>query len=108
MVEVDTYDALDRKLAHALQVNGRAPFRLLGAVLGVSDQTVARRYARLHRDGVLHVIGVCDLDVLRMSQWIIRVRTTPAAAKSVGAALAQREDTSWINLCGAGTDIVFA
>jgi DNA-binding Lrp family transcriptional regulator len=108
MVESDAYDALDRKMAHALQLHGRAPFRLLGAVLGVSDQTVARRYARLRRHGVLHVVGVSDLDVLRMSQWIIRVKTTPAAAKSVGAALARREDTSWINFCGAGTDIVFA
>ena len=108
MAESDTYDALDRTIAHALQLNGRAPFRLLGEVLGVSDQTVARRYARLRRQGALHVVGVSDLDLLRMSQWIVRVKTTPAAAKSVGAALAQREDTSWINVCGAGTDIVFA
>jgi DNA-binding Lrp family transcriptional regulator len=108
MANSDTYDALDRAVAHALQLNGRAPFRLLGDVLGVSDQTVARRYARLRRHGVLHVVGVSNLDLLRISQWVIRVRTVPAAAKSVGAALAEREDTSWINFCGAGTDIVFA
>jgi DNA-binding Lrp family transcriptional regulator len=108
MANSDTYDALDRAVAHALQVNGRAPFRLLGDVLGVSDQTVARRYARLRRHGVLHVVGISDLDRLRISQWVIRVRTIPGAAKSVGAALAGREDTSWINFCGAGTDIVFA
>ena len=108
MSDSDTYDALDRAVAHALQLHGRAPFRLLGTVLGVSDQTVARRYARLRRHGVLHVVGVSGLDVLRMSRWIIRVTTTPAAAKAVGAALAEREDTSWINFCGAGTDIVFA
>ena len=108
MADPDTYDALDRALAHALQLNGRAPFRRLGAVLGVSDQTVARRYARLRRHGVLHVVGVSDLDLLRTAQWIVRVQTTPAAAKSVSAALAEREDTSWINDCGAGTDIVFA
>lgn len=105
---VDGFDDLDRALAHALQLNGRAPFRLLGSVLGVSDQTIARRYARLRRDGVLRVVGVFDIDLLRMSQWVIRVKTTPAAAKSVGAALAARVDTSWVNLCGAGTDIVFA
>src|SRR5690242_12370314 len=108
MANSDTYDALDRAVAHALQLNGRAPFRLLGDVLGVSDQTVARRYARLRRHGVLHVVGVSDLDRLQLSQWVVRVRTIPAAAKSIGAALAEREDTSWINFCGAGTDIVFA
>jgi DNA-binding Lrp family transcriptional regulator len=107
-MESDIYDDLDRGLAHALQVNGRAPFRLLGTVLGVSDQTVARRYARLRRQGALHVVGVSDLDLLSLSQWIIRVKSVPSAAKSVGAALAKRDDTSWINVCGAGTDIVFA
>lgn len=108
MANPDTYDALDRALVHALQLNGRAPFRLLGAVLGVSDQTAARRYARLRRNGVLQVVAVSDLDRLQSAQWIVRVQTTPAAARSVSAALAEREDTSWINDCGAGTDIVFA
>src|SRR3982750_3136510 len=100
MANTDTYDTLDRALAHALQLNGRVPFRLLGAVLGVSDQTVARRYARLRRHGVLHVVGVSDLDLSQTAQWVVRVQTTPAAAKSVTAALAEREDTSWINDCG--------
>ena len=28
---------------HALQINGRASFSLIAEVLGVSDQTIARR-----------------------------------------------------------------
>jgi DNA-binding Lrp family transcriptional regulator len=36
-------DLLDRKIAHALQIDGRAPFRAIGTALGVSDQTIARR-----------------------------------------------------------------
>src|SRR3954447_5816865 len=44
-VESD-YDELDRRLVHALQIDGRAPFSAIADVLGVSDRTVARRYAR--------------------------------------------------------------
>lgn len=104
----DAYDQVDRALVHALQLHARAPFRLLGQVVGISDQTAARRYAKLRRAGALRVVGVSGSDLLRRSQWIIRVKTAPAAVKAVGAALAAREDTSWVNLCGAGTDIVFA
>lgn len=42
-----TLDPLDLKLLHALQIDGRAPFSRIAEVLGVSDQTVARRFRRL-------------------------------------------------------------
>jgi len=48
-------DALDLQILHALQVNGRVGFGLLGRVLGVSDQTVARRYARMRSASGLRV-----------------------------------------------------
>jgi DNA-binding Lrp family transcriptional regulator len=107
-VYVDTVDGLDRALVHALQIDGRAPFRRIAAVLGVADQTIARRYARLSRARLLQVVGVTDPDLLAAPQWIVRLRASPSAAQQLGAALARREDTSWINFCGAGSDIVFA
>jgi len=36
-------DRLDRQILQALQLEGRAPFSRLAAVLGVSEQTIARR-----------------------------------------------------------------
>ncbi|MFI6833783.1 Lrp/AsnC family transcriptional regulator [Kribbella sp. NPDC050241] len=50
-------DDLDRAIAHALHIDGRAPFNRIAAVLGVSDQTVARRYQRLRSGGLLRVVG---------------------------------------------------
>jgi DNA-binding Lrp family transcriptional regulator len=46
-VETDSHDDLDRQLVHALVIAPRAPFRLLADVMGVSDQTIARRYRKL-------------------------------------------------------------
>ncbi|MGI5336160.1 Lrp/AsnC family transcriptional regulator [Streptomyces sp. CA-181903] len=98
-------DASDQALAHALQVDGRAPFRRIAEVLGVSDQTVARRYGRLRSAGVLRVLGLTE--PLRMGQapWIVRIRCAPSASAQIATALARRRDTTWINLTAGGTEI---
>lgn len=99
-------DVLDTQLLHALQIDGRAPFSLIAEVLGVSDQTIARRYHRLRSAGLLHVRGLADPDRLGQTQWIIRVQCIPNAATAVAEALARRPDTSWIGLASGGTEII--
>ncbi|WP_261574600.1 Lrp/AsnC family transcriptional regulator [Frankia gtarii] len=98
-------DRLDRQIMHALQVDGRAPFARIGEVLGVSDQTVARRYARLRGTGTLRVLGLVDPLRIGLTAWLVRVRCTPDAAASVGEALARRTDTRWVSLISGGTEI---
>lgn len=103
---ISRYDDLDRALLHALQIDGRAPFRRIGEVLGVSDQTVARRYARLRAARALRVVGLRDLAAVRVTQWLLKVRAAPDAAGEIAQALARRADTSWVSLCSGGTEIV--
>lgn len=105
MVDSD-YDDLDRQLVHALHVAGRAPFNRIAEVLGVSDQTVARRYTRLRSTGALRVVGAPDPRVLGEVAWFVRLRCTPDAAEPLAAALANRPDTSWIRLTSGGTELV--
>jgi DNA-binding Lrp family transcriptional regulator len=104
-VKSRTYDSLDRQLVHALQLDGRASFSRIAEALGVSDQTVARRYARLRGEGALQVVGLTDPAALGETQWIIRVQCAPDAASSVAEALARRDDTSWVSLSSGGTEI---
>lgn len=99
-------DVMDLRLATALQVDGRASYSRIAAVLGVSDQTVARRYARLRSSGALRVVGLTDPDATGDLQWFVRVHTTPGAAQAIAAALAKREDTSWVMLVAGGTEIL--
>ncbi|TDW23051.1 Lrp/AsnC family transcriptional regulator [Kribbella kalugense] len=101
----DPFDQLDRGLLHALHIDARAPFRRLGDVLGVSDQTVARRYARLRESGALRVTALSHPGRTQEVQWLLRVRAVPSAAGEVADALARRPDTSWVNLCAGGTEI---
>jgi DNA-binding Lrp family transcriptional regulator len=104
-METVTLDRLDRCLAHALQIDGRAPFSKIGEVLGVSENTVARRYRRLRSAGILRVVGVVDGLRLDHVSWAIRLRCTPDAASAVATALARRNDTAWVSLLSGGTEI---
>lgn len=99
-------DVLDLQLAHALQVDGRASFTRIATVLGVSDQTVARRYARLRSSRALRVVGLTDPDATGDTQWYVRVTVTPDAAQTIAHALAKRPDTSWVMLLAGGTEIL--
>ncbi|OPF79285.1 AsnC family protein [Streptomyces antioxidans] len=104
-MESDAYDDLDRALVHALQLDGRAPFSRLAEVLGVSDQTVARRYTRLRTTGALRVLGLTDPAAVGDVVWMVRVRCLPDAALPVAEALARRTDTSWVHVLSDGTEV---
>lgn len=102
----DTFDRLDMQVLSALEVNGRAPFSRIATVLGVSDQTVARRYRRLCAEGGLRVVAVRDAERLGRDQWILRLRCAPHNAGTIADALAKRPDTAWIGLASGGTEVV--
>jgi DNA-binding Lrp family transcriptional regulator len=98
-------DLLDKQIIHALIIDGRAPFSHIAAVTDVSEQTVARRYRRMHAAGVVRVTGVPDTALLGHSEWVIRLQCVPDAAAAVAAALARRPDTFWVQLTSGGTEI---
>ncbi|MER5890581.1 AsnC family transcriptional regulator [Streptomyces sp. NPDC001941] len=99
-------DALDLRLLHALDVAGRAPFARIAEVLGVSDQTVARRYRRLRAEAGLRVVGVRDTMGLGEDSWMLRLRCTPDAAEALARALARRPGTAWIAIASGGTEVI--
>ncbi|GAA1151140.1 MULTISPECIES: hypothetical protein [Streptomyces violaceusniger group] len=48
-------------------------------MLGVSDQTVARRYARLRNEAGVRVIGALWPESVGRQLWLVRVRCVPEA-----------------------------
>jgi DNA-binding Lrp family transcriptional regulator len=101
----DSFDELDRQLVNALQLDPRTPFSRIASVLGVSDQTVARRYSRLRTERLIRVLGLTDPEALGEDRWLVRVQCTPDAASAIASALARRDDTSWVSLNSGGTEI---
>jgi DNA-binding Lrp family transcriptional regulator len=98
-------DEMERGLVQALQIDGRAPFSRIAGVLGVSTQTVMRRYQRLRAEAGLRVVGVADPDRAGRTQWIVRISTAPGSSEALAQALSRRSDTSWVKLTSAGTEI---
>jgi DNA-binding Lrp family transcriptional regulator len=105
-VKTSQLDDVDRQLLHALTMAPRASFRLLAAVLGVSDQTVARRYRRLADTAGLRVFGLIDGQRAGWVDWLVRLQAAPGSAQRIAETLAQRPDTRWVRLYSGGTEIV--
>jgi DNA-binding Lrp family transcriptional regulator len=102
----DPLDDLDGKIIQSLQIDPRAGFSAIGEVLGVSEQTVARRFRRLRADGLLRVIGLVSLPHLGQSEWIVRVTCQPGGTGPLADALARRDDVAWVTLTAGGSEIV--
>src|SRR5262249_6500326 len=68
---------------------------------GTSEQTVARRYHRLHEAGAARVV-VLPTAADQGLEWIVRIGARPGAAGRVATALAARHDVSWVRIMSGG------
>lgn len=98
-------DALDRALVQALMIDGRVPFSRLAEILGVTDQTVTRRYRRLRTAGLLRVIGLPVGTRIGLYESRLRIQCTPGAAVAIADALARRRDIAWVTINAGGTEV---
>jgi DNA-binding Lrp family transcriptional regulator len=99
-------DALDLQIVQCLLHDGRAPFRRVAGALGVSEQTVARRYRGLLAAGALRVQVQPDERVTGRQRWFVRVQCKPDAAAVLAASMAARDDVSWVSITSGGSEIV--
>src|SRR5882757_10817849 len=99
-------EPIDHRIIHALQLDGRASFNRIATVLGVSEQTVARRYRRMRGDGIVRVIGLVDPRRLGQTTWTVRIQCRPGTAAKLADALARRSDVAWVSLTAGGAEII--
>ena len=107
-MESITVDELDQQLAQCLAVDGRASFSAIAEVIGVSDQTVARRYRRLRSAGLLRVVGLKWVRSAGGTNWFLRLRCVPGSGEAIAATLARRNDTRWVQLLSGDTEVLCA
>ena len=98
-------DRLDRQIIHGLQLSPRVPFARLATVLGVSEQTVSRRYQRMRTHGLIRVFGIAN-SAGATSAWLLRIGCRPGTAPATAAALAKRTDTSWVSIGAGGAELI--
>ncbi|MFF5078822.1 Lrp/AsnC family transcriptional regulator [Actinoplanes sp. NPDC000266] len=99
-------DHIDRQILHALHLSPRAPFARVAAVIGVSEQTVARRYQRMRGAGIVRVLARPDPSKMPgTTYWTLRIGCRPGTAPGLADALARRGDTAWISIGAGGAEI---
>lgn len=99
-------DDLDAQILHALQLAPRVSFRRIAAVVESTEATVARRYHRLRRDGVVRVVGIQNRWVDGEASWLCRMRAAPEHIPKIADALIRRPDVSHANVLAGWTDLV--
>ncbi len=73
-------------------------------MIGTSEQTVARRYRRLHEAGAVRVLVIPTV-ADELLEWIVRIGVRPGAAARLARALAERDDVSWVRIMSGGAEI---
>ncbi|MEU8225057.1 Lrp/AsnC family transcriptional regulator [Kribbella sp. NPDC048915] len=105
MKRSDTFSDLDRQVACALQVNGRAGWAQIAKVLGVSERTVARRAQPLLDSGTIRVVATVDTQRIGWGEpALLRLRCQPGATRGVAMALAESRETRTVMLTEGSTD----
>jgi DNA-binding Lrp family transcriptional regulator len=99
-------ERIDRQIVHCLRHDGRASFRRIADVLGVSEQTVARRYRALRSRGALRVQALPDARAAGDRTWFVRMRCRPDSTDALADAVAARADVSWVSITSGGSEIV--
>lgn len=99
-------DPVDTRIIHALQCSPRVTFRRAAELIGVSEQTVARRYQALRRDGVLRVLGRIAPASRRHDEWVARIHCRPDRVDAIADALARREDVSFAHITSGGAEVM--
>src|SRR4051812_10264314 len=103
--ESSILDVLDQQILYALVHDARIPFAKLGAILDVSEQTVARRYRSLRERGIMHVSGQVNAVPLGHARWVLRIKSTPDKALRLAESLARFPDLSWVTLLSTGSEV---
>jgi len=100
-------DDLDRRIAAALQVNGRATWRQVARAVGSSESTVARRAQQLIDSGFMRVTGVVDPISCGFGYPVlVQLKCEVGAAGDAAELLAERPDVRFVALVTGAFDVV--
>ncbi|MER6689895.1 Lrp/AsnC family transcriptional regulator [Streptomyces minutiscleroticus] len=99
---------MDSLILHALHVAPRAPFRVIGEAVGVSEQTVARRYRAMRRAGTMRVVGLVSPAVNGFASSMVRITLRPDRIDALAEAVTRLPEISFANVSVGGSEIVCA
>ena len=100
-------DELDRRIIGALQVDGRAPFKLVAEILHLPERTVSRRGQHLLETGLLQVTGLIEREMVHRKEAIlVRIKCTPGLNRVVATALAHLDESIFVYITSGENEII--
>lgn len=103
----DALDPLDRLIAAALQLNGRAAWRDIASVVDSTETTVARRAQRLIDAGLVRVTVSRTPACSGMSQVAtVYIRCAPGTPRQVAATIAGRREAWSTGVFAGDADVI--
>lgn len=100
-------DEADRRIAVALQVNGRASWLQVARAVGISESTVARRAQRMIRDEQIRVAAIADPVRCGFGYWVLlQIKCQVGAGLQVAHALADRPDVRYVAVVTGTYDLI--
>lgn len=99
------FDALDRRVASALQVDGRASWSSIAHALGESERTVLRRGRRLLESGAV-TVAARPVRGSGSQTAVVEIECEPGLAQAAARALALRTDSVMVHLVTGSVDCV--
>jgi DNA-binding Lrp family transcriptional regulator len=99
-------DEFDRAIVHALQIYPRAPWSLVGDVLGADPVTITRRWRRMESAGLAWVTAYPKLTTQHAVTAVIEINTEPGANREVADTLANQPSTVNVKETAGGRDLI--
>lgn len=100
-------DTLDEALLRVVMRHPTASYVSWAEALGISTRTVARRFERLRRQGVVQVKGRTAPGFQGQLSWVIRITGAPGHLDPMATELAALETTRWIRFSSDGGELMF-
>ena len=101
------FDAVDLKIIAILQADGRRSYSAIAEELDLPASSVRYRVQRLIDSGFLQIVGIADPLAIGFEHLaMIGIRTKPATARTVCAALKELPETSYVIMTAGHYDVM--
>jgi Lrp/AsnC family transcriptional regulator, regulator for asnA, asnC and gidA len=101
------FDAVDLKIIAILQADGRRSYSAIAEELDLPASSVRYRVQRLIDSGFLQIVGIADPLAIGFEHLaMIGIRTQPATARAVCAALKELPETSYVIMTAGHYDVM--
>lgn len=98
-------DEVDLALVNALQLQPRAPWALVGDVLGINPVTAARRWARLESEGLAWISAYPPITPHQANAFV-EIACEPGQGLSVAEELANDPQAMTVDVTAGGRDVL--